>query len=69
MVKAYIRAEQKFRDTHPDSKIAKRYADVYEWAVREFFYDKQWQFEQSQGGMFGNPDYKKMLEDYFGIDL
>ena len=69
MVKAYIRAEQKFRDTHPDSKIAKRYADVYEWAVREFFYDRQWQFEQSQGGMFGNPDYKKILEDYFGIDL
>jgi hypothetical protein len=42
---------------------------VYEWAVRQFFYDKQWQLEQSQGGMFGNPDYKKMLEDYFGIDL
>ena len=69
MVKAYIRAEQKFRNTHPDSKTTKRYADVYEWAVREFFYDKQWQFEQSQGGMFGNPDYKKILEDYFGIDL
>ena len=69
MVKAYIRAEQKFRDTHPDSKIVRRYADVYEWAVREFFYDKQWQFEQSQGGMFGTPDYKKMLEDYFHINL
>ena len=69
MVKAYIRAQQKFRDTHPDSKNTKRYADVYEWAVREFFYDRQWQFEQSQGGMFGNPDYKKILEDYFGIDL
>ena len=69
MVKAYIRAEQKFRDTHPDAKNTKRYADVYEWAVREFFYDRQWQFEQSQGGMFGNTDYKKMLEDYFGIDL
>ena len=69
MVKAYIRAEQKFRDTHPDAKTTKLYADVYEWAVREFFYDRQWQFEQSQGGMFGNTDYKKMLEDYFGIDL
>ena len=69
MVKAYIRAEQKFRDTHPDSKIAKRYADVYEWAVREFFYDKQWQFEQTKGGMFGIPDYRQYLADYFGIDL
>jgi phosphoadenosine phosphosulfate reductase len=69
MVKAYIRAEQKFRDTHPDAKNTKRYADVYEWAVREFFYDRQWQFEQSQGGMFGIPDYKEYLENYFNIKL
>lgn len=69
MVKAYIRAQQKFRNTHPDSKNTKRYADVYEWAVREFFYDKQWQFEQSQGGMFGNIDYKQFLMDYFDINL
>ena len=69
MVKAYIRAEQKFRDTHPDSKIVSRYADVYEWAVREMFFDKQWQFEQSRDGMFGNPDYKHFLEDYFNITL
>lgn len=69
MVKAYIRAEQKYRDTHPDAKKTKRYADVYEWAVREFFYDKQWKFEQSKGGLFGNPDYKKLLEDYFKLKL
>ena len=69
MVQAYIRAQQKFRDTHPDSKNTKRYADVYEWAVREFFYDRQWQFEQSQSGMFGNPDYKSFLEQYFNITL
>lgn len=69
MVKAYIRAQQKFRDTHPDSKNTQRYADVYEWAVREFFYDRQWQFEQSKASMFGEIDYKKFLEDYFNIKL
>ena len=69
MVKAYIRAEQKFRDTHPDAKTTKLYADVYEWAVREFFYDRQWQFEQSKESMFGNPDYKQFLEQYFNIKL
>ena len=69
MVKAYIRAEQKFRESHPDSKIVSRYADVYEWAVREMFYDKQWQFEQSKASMFGEIDYKKFLEDYFNIKL
>ena len=69
MVKAYIRAQQKFRATHPDSKNAKLYADVYEWAVREFFYDRQWQYEQSRGGIFGEIDAKQFLMDYFGIDL
>ncbi len=69
MVKAYIRAVQKFRDSHPDSKIVRRYENVYEWFVRDVFYDRQWQWEQSQGGMFGNPDYKQFLMDYFGIDL
>ena len=69
MVKAYIRAVQKFRDSHPDSKIVIRYENVYEWFVRDVFYDRQWQWEQSQGGMFGNPDYKKFLEEYFNITL
>ena len=69
MVKAYIRAQQKFRDTHPDSKNTKLYADVYEWAVREFFYDRQWQYEQSRGSIFGEIDAKQFLMDYFGIDL
>ena len=69
MVKAYIRAEQKFRDTHPDAKTVKPYGDVYEWFVRDLFFDRQWKFEQSKGGMFDNPDYKQFLEDYFNITL
>ena len=69
MVKAYIRAQQKFFDTHPESKTANRYHDVYEWFVRDVFYDREWQWEQSRGGMFGNPDYKKFLEEYFNITL
>jgi phosphoadenosine phosphosulfate reductase len=69
MVKAYIRAVQKFRDSHPDSKIVRRYDNVYEWFVRDVFYDRQWQWEQSRDGMFGNPDYKQFLEQYFNITL
>lgn len=69
IVKAYIRAQQKFRDSHPDSKSTKLYSNVYEWAVREFFFDKQWQFEQSKQSMFGKIDYKEFLENYFNIKL
>ena len=52
----------------PTAPIAAQRLDTSSCSA-ENFYDRQWQFEQSQGGMFGNPDYKKMLEDYFGIDL
>lgn len=41
MVKGYLRAAQRFIDTHPANKTWKKYADVYEWFVREIFFDKQ----------------------------
>lgn len=69
MVRLYIKAQQKFRETHPDSKNVALYKDVYEWAVRYIFFEKQWQFEQSRGGLFELPDYKAFLEEYFKIDL
>jgi phosphoadenosine phosphosulfate reductase len=37
MVRAYIRAAQKFLDTHPDTDTAGKYSDVYEWFTREAF--------------------------------
>jgi phosphoadenosine phosphosulfate reductase len=70
MVKAYIRSGQKFRDTHPDSKGVKMYRDAYEWFVRDVFYPdvpKKW--EELNSGMFGRPDYKKFLEEYFNVKL
>lgn len=41
MVNAYIRAAQKYRDTHPNGKTVQKYADVYEWFVREIFFERQ----------------------------
>ena len=69
MVKAYIRAGQKYRDTHPDAKSTHLYNDVYEWFYRDVFCYSQAEFEQTKGGMFGIPDYRQYLADYFGIDL
>lgn len=48
MVKAYCRAAQKFRDTHPDVDTVKKYADVYEWFVREVFFERQQYWEDHQ---------------------
>ncbi len=69
MVKAYIRAGQKFRDTHPDNKTTKMYANVYEWFCRDVFFERQWMWEDSRGGMFGEVDCKAFLESKFGIQL
>jgi phosphoadenosine phosphosulfate reductase len=67
MVKAYIRAGQKYIDTHPDGKLASRYANAYDWFVCDVFFDHRYQWEQSRQGMFEPQDSKKFLEDYFKI--
>lgn len=69
MVKAYIRAGQRFRDTHPDAKTTVSYSDVYEWFYRDVFCYSQQEFEKSRDGLFGKPDYKQFLEDYFKVKL
>lgn len=70
MVKAYIRAGQKFRDTHPNAKNLQKYSSVYEWFVRDVFYETEAKWQASKGGLFDEEiDYKAFLEKQFGIDL
>ena len=71
MVKAYIRAGQKFRDTHPDAKSIKTNPTVYQQFVRDVFFERQKAFEEHTAvGLFAEHiDYKQFLMDYFGIDL
>jgi phosphoadenosine phosphosulfate reductase len=70
MVKAYLRAGQKFRASHPVGKNAQMFPDVYTWFVRDVFYpDVPRKWEDLNSGMFEHPDYKAFLMDYFGIKL
>ena len=69
MLKGYIRAGQKNRDTHPDGNQCKRYGSVYDYFVRNLFYDTQAQWEQSRQGMFEPMDSKAFLEEKFNIKL
>lgn len=71
MVKAWLRAGQKYRDKHPDYVRVRQNADVYEWFVRELFFgtNEAWQSEVESWALFGKPDYKTFLEDFFHIDL
>lgn len=69
IAKAYLRAGQRFMDTHPDSKACQRYDNVYEWFTRDVFYSSNADWNKVSTGLFGKPDFKKFLEDKFGIDL
>lgn len=67
MVKAYIRAGQKYREQHPDAKQTQKYDNAFDWFVRDVFYLDQAHWEQSRQGMFTPIDSKAFLEDRFNI--
>lgn len=70
MVKAYLRAGLKFRNTHPNTKTVTKYSNVYEWFVRDVFFETEAKWIDHKTNMFQEHiDYKKYLEDYFGVNL
>ena len=72
MVKAYIRCGEEFLKSHPESKLAKQYSDVYEYFVANAFFAYQRDYAKAklEGNIFSyKPDYKKLIEDYFKIKL
>ena len=71
MVKGYLRAAQRFIDTHPANKTWKKYGDVYEWFVREIFFDKQnaWVDYKTVTQLLPPPNYKEFIERYFNVRL
>lgn len=72
MVKAYLRCGNEFLRSHPQSKMAKQYSDVYEYFVANTFFGNYRYYVKAKigGGMFSDkPDYKKLIEDYFKIEL
>lgn len=68
MVKAYCRAALRFMDSHPDNKTVRKYADVYEWFVREVFFERQKYWEDHKKvTQYTIINYREFLERYFGI--
>jgi hypothetical protein len=69
MVRAYIRAVQKYLDTHKETKSYAIYTDAYEWFARDVLFDNTQKWNDANIGLFGKPNWKKELERIFGIDL
>ena len=69
MVKAYIKAQKTFRESHPTSKNARLYPTVYDWFFREAFFEKQKNYEDYCNQLFEKVNAKTFIEDYFDIKL
>lgn len=69
IAKAYLRAGQKFLDTHPSCKAKEKYESVYEWFTRDVFFSRNEEWDAVSKSIFGKPNFKKFLEDKFGTDL
>lgn len=69
MVKSYIRAGKKFRESHPNAAFTQNYDTIYDAFVRFLFYDCDLDFKQAQVGLFSPIDHKSFLEEYFNIKL
>ena len=72
MVKAYLRCGNEFLRSHPESKVADQYSDVYEYFVANAFFDHHRDYIKAKlgRGIFTeSTDYKKLIEDYFSLKL
>lgn len=69
MVKAYLRAGEKYRKTHPHTKFATSYPTIEEAFVRFLFYESDKQYRQAQEEGLTPKDNKAFLEKFFGIEL
>ena len=72
MVKAYIRAGQKFFEKYPQNSNAKRFGgDVYKWFCMDLFCDNMADFRERFGQTLFTPpiNCKDFLENYFNIKL
>lgn len=69
MLRAQIKATEKYRLSHPDSSNSRKFKNVYDFfyailfheTIRDYFYDNE--------GMLFPRDAKAILENYFKIDL
>ena len=71
MVKAYLRCGNEFLWSHPKSKVAEQYSDVYEYFVANVFFDHHRDYAKAklENIFSGMQDYKQLIEDYFKIKL
>ena len=72
MLKAWIRREKKYLETHPNCAAKRKFKNEYNLAFHDLFCDSYEEYEtRVTGGLFPENaiDTKDYLENYFGIEL
>ena len=69
MVKLYLNAYKEFLKTHPNSAAVRNNETAEEGLVHNIFYQGSKEWHIVIGGLFGKPDFKAFLENYFNITL
>lgn len=71
LLKQWIKAGQKWWDSHPSASSHTKFANVYELMVHNLFYQTYDEFRSSiDGELFGDKiDCKQFLEEYFKVKL
>ena len=69
IIKGYIRAGKKYRQTHTHTKAYSMYGSVYEWFVRDIFYESQASWDADKKPENDAEYYKRKIEQEFNITL
>ena len=72
MLAAWIRAEKKYLETHPNVSAVRKFGNAYNMAYHNLFTNSYEQYlDRVTGGLFPENaiDTKKYIEDYFGLSV
>ena len=68
-VRLYIKNAQKWFDAHKGNGKTYKYDNAIDAFVATLFYKKFDDFKEATYTAYGKTDWRKYLEEYFGIDL
>ncbi len=69
MLAKWIKHGQIYLDTHPNVNAHSKFGDACGMMAHNLFFKNYSQFEAASISLFGKPDWKQYLMDYFKIDL
>lgn len=69
MLKAHIKATEKYRENHPNSSNARKFRNVYDFFYGILFYETLRDYFYDNEGLIFPRNSRAILENYFQIDL